>query len=438
MTKHVWFLSILIMPLQSVAQVWTDTGGFPDAATHSEGIHGLAVDGANKLWVQPWAATTWIDPATGSAVIDPFTGLEVQTHRIFVYNPDGSAAMDPIRTITVGGLTDTLFTNLRGLRRHINGDIILVTGAGDLYIIDHNTGEGIAKKRVGVGSLSAPGIDAAGNFYVANVVEGGPINIYDSELNFVQAVVNYSPGFSRSFDVSADGNEVYWAGYTNNAVYRYRRSAASNNFGSVPDTLLRGIVAESIVRHPVTGHIWFSNAPAAGAEPTGQWAEEDAILSWVAYDPASDQVHHAFKYHLDSPVGDEKARAITFSPDGMTAYAAIFDTNNNVSVRKFTSMGRLSFEPDESLVPGAFSLDQNYPNPFNPVTTITFVLNEPGQARLIVHNMLGQYVTTLMDEQLTAGRYEAHFDASDLGSGTYIYHLEFEGDRRTGKMVLLK
>ena len=441
MTHNRWFtlLFIALVPLSSIAQVWTDLGGFPSPTTYTEAIHGLAVDGENKVWIQPWAASLWIDTETGEPVMDA-AGNEVSTHVIHVYNSDGSLAMDPIRTVTVDGLTDTLFTNLRGLRRDHNGDILLATGVGDLYRLDHKSGEGLVKQRVATGSLSTPGVDAQGNIYVANVIEGSPIRIYNADLDpsSVEIVVNYSPGFSRSFDVSADGREVYWSGYTNNAIYRYTRSAATNSFGAVPDTLLKGIVSEAIVRHPVTGHIWFSNGPASGTEPTGPWAEESALLSWVALDPASGQAYPGFRFQLDNPVEDEKARAIAFSPDGETAYAAIFDNNNNLSVKKFTATGRLSFEPDESTVPGAFSLDQNYPNPFNPSTTISFSLTKSGETRLVVHNMLGQHVATLVDGHLAAGRHHKRFVASDLGSGTYFYHLEFEGLRRSGKMLLLK
>ena len=438
MTKQVLFyFSLFVAPFAATAQVWTDLGGFPEASPYTEAVHGLAIDGAGKIWVQPWASTLWIDPETGNPVTDP-AGNDVRTHMIHVYNADGSQAMDPIRTITTQGLTDTLYTNLRGMRRNHEGHIILATGQGDLYIIDHQTGEGIVKVRVQPGSLSTPGIDDQGRIYTANVVSGSPLNVWEPDLSSSQVAVAATEGFSRSFDVSADGNAIYWSGYTNNAIYRYRRSEATGLFLTAPDTLLRGIVAEAIVRHPVTGHIWFSNGPASGADPAGPWAEPDAILSWYAFDPASEQVYKAFQFKLDSPVGDEKARAITFSPDGMTAFAGIFDTNNNVSVRKYTATGRLAFEPNESTLPDAFSLDQNYPNPFNPTTTISFSLSEPGYARLVVHNMLGQHVATLVDGHLPAGRYDSHFEASDLGSGTYFYHLEFEDTRLTGKMVLVK
>ncbi len=429
-------LALILTPIVASGQAWTNEGGFPDDATWTEAIHGIAVDGEGKIWVQAWAPRWWIDPASGDSVRDA-AGNAVRTRLLFVYNPDGSDAMDPIRTITVGGVQDTLIGNLRGLRRDHNGDILVATGGGVLYRVNHVTGEGMAKAEVAGGSLSAPGVDEMGRVFVANVVPGAPIQIYDADLAFVENAVDSSQGFSRSFDVSADGNSIYWAGYSNFAVYHYSRPDEFSPFDATPDTLLAGIVSEAIVRHPVTGHIWFSNAPAAGADPAGPFASPDRIISWFAYDPDSGALVDSFDYQVDAPVGNEKARAISFSPDGLTAYAGIWDTNGNTSVKKFTQ-GPTGLQPDEYTVPNAFSLGQNYPNPFNPQTTIEFALTEAGQAQLVVHNVLGQHVATLVDGHLAAGTYSARFDGRDLASGTYFYYLEFGGRRLTGKMLLLK
>ena len=68
--------------------------------------------------------------------------------------------------------------------------------------------------------------------------------------------------------------------------------------------------------------------------------------------------------------------------------------------------------------------DRNYPNPFNPSTKIVYSVAQPSQVKLIVTNILGQVVETLVDEFRSAGTFEVNFNAENLSSGLYIYSLE--------------
>ncbi|RPI66867.1 MAG: T9SS C-terminal target domain-containing protein, partial [Ignavibacteriales bacterium] len=89
--------------------------------------------------------------------------------------------------------------------------------------------------------------------------------------------------------------------------------------------------------------------------------------------------------------------------------------------------------------PQSFSLSQNYPNPFNPVTSITFSLPESGIVSLKIYNVLGNEVSTLLNNRLNAGTHNVVFNALNLSSGIYYYRLEFEGTfADTKQMVLLK
>jgi hypothetical protein len=94
-------------------------------------------------------------------------------------------------------------------------------------------------------------------------------------------------------------------------------------------------------------------------------------------------------------------------------------------------------EPSPEL-PETFSLSQNYPNPFNPSTVIEYALPQASRVRLDVFNVLGQKQVTLVNGDLPAGAYEAHFDASDLPSGVYFYRLEHALGSETRKMILVK
>ncbi len=91
-----------------------------------------------------------------------------------------------------------------------------------------------------------------------------------------------------------------------------------------------------------------------------------------------------------------------------------------------------------------FYLMQNYPNPFNPTTTIRYSIPvETGHApslhtTLKVYDVLGKEVTTLVNEEKSAGNYEVEFSASTLPSGIYFYKLQAGNFSSVKKMILLK
>ncbi|MCB0313015.1 MAG: T9SS type A sorting domain-containing protein, partial [Calditrichaeota bacterium] len=94
-------------------------------------------------------------------------------------------------------------------------------------------------------------------------------------------------------------------------------------------------------------------------------------------------------------------------------------------------------------VPTRFAVSRNYPNPFNPTTTIDYQLPELSEVRLVVYNVLGQKVRTLVNRQQPAGRYHAMWDARNeagnpVGSGIYIYRFEAGSFSQVEKMILLK
>jgi Leucine-rich repeat (LRR) protein len=89
-------------------------------------------------------------------------------------------------------------------------------------------------------------------------------------------------------------------------------------------------------------------------------------------------------------------------------------------------------------LPEVLKLHQNYPNPFNPTTTIRFEVPEQSHVRLTIFNIIGQQVVTLVNEEKNVGRYEVHFDATQLSSGTYFYRLEAGGKSLIQSMSLIK
>jgi hypothetical protein len=93
---------------------------------------------------------------------------------------------------------------------------------------------------------------------------------------------------------------------------------------------------------------------------------------------------------------------------------------------------------DNLTVPTEYSLDQNYPNPFNPSTTINYQLPANNHVSLKVYDILGNLVSTLVDEEMEAGYYSINWNASQLASGIYIYRIISGTYVSTKKMILMK
>jgi hypothetical protein len=95
-------------------------------------------------------------------------------------------------------------------------------------------------------------------------------------------------------------------------------------------------------------------------------------------------------------------------------------------------------EGEDVQIPIKYSLEQNFPNPFNPSTTIRYSLPEESYVKLVVFNMLGEEIISLVNITQKAGNYEVTLDASDLATGVYIYSLETTKFTQSKKLLLIK
>lgn len=86
----------------------------------------------------------------------------------------------------------------------------------------------------------------------------------------------------------------------------------------------------------------------------------------------------------------------------------------------------------------SLQLEQNYPNPFNPSTKIKYSIPEPGFVNLSIYNLLGEKLTELVNEVLSAGEYQNNFNANNLPSGVYVAKLSAGNFSKSIKMSLTK
>lgn len=95
-------------------------------------------------------------------------------------------------------------------------------------------------------------------------------------------------------------------------------------------------------------------------------------------------------------------------------------------------------KPISVQIPEKFELAQNYPNPFNPTTTIKFKIAKQGIVSLIVYDLSGRVIETLINQHLEPGEYQYNLNAQNYSSGVYFYKLTTEYYTNIKKMVLIK
>jgi hypothetical protein len=113
------------------------------------------------------------------------------------------------------------------------------------------------------------------------------------------------------------------------------------------------------------------------------------------------------------------------------------------TVWNFTTAGIVGISQKNNDIPKFYKLYNNYPNPFNPITKIKFDIpsdekNKTKQAKLVIYDINGREVVTLLNAQLNPGTYEIGFEGSNYPSGVYFYELNVGDYKEMRKMILVK
>jgi hypothetical protein len=145
--------------------------------------------------------------------------------------------------------------------------------------------------------------------------------------------------------------------------------------------------------------------------------EDTSFVSKIAASPPLTSTWSYFKLRL---VWEKKI-------NGRIALVETFDT------QLITGIIKTSTE-----IPVKYLLSQNYPNPFNPMTNVKFSMLNAGNVKIVVCDIQGREVQTLVNERLSEGTYEVKFDGSMLNSGVYFYRMVSGEFTETKRMLLLK
>jgi hypothetical protein len=113
-----------------------------------------------------------------------------------------------------------------------------------------------------------------------------------------------------------------------------------------------------------------------------------------------------------------------------------FDQYNNTVAQGFVSKKVIA-------VPDEFALQNNYPNPFNPATTIQYDIPIDAEVLLVVYDILGRHVKTLINTSQTAGYKSIKWNGTNdqgqyVSAGMYFYYLQAGKFSKVRKMILLK
>ncbi len=361
------FLLVFILAGNAFSQ-WTAKGSFPDttndALWQSGNVHGLAVDPDGKIWAQNYYALT-----RDSMLVPTATGNVYKAVRaLYVYNPDGSLydfpttngvkQQNPIKVYidnsgitgdTLGGVYPWASANLntgRGMRADKDGNIVAAY-FNILYKFDYKTGLGLGRATHltatgGAASLTAPAFATNTNhMFSATVAPGNPVREYDANMSEVAISIPASVGFSRAFEVSPDGNTIYWAGYTNKAIYVYHRADEFSSFDSV-GVIAKGFHMESCAWDPIhPSWLWMS---AGGSDEPNGYTEPDLTpvntyyrrMVWYAWDVTDNTIKDSLEWLTPVDVMNQKPRGIAFTADGNTAYVSVFGWGYKDAIQKFT------------------------------------------------------------------------------------------------------
>ncbi len=165
----------------------------------------------------------------------------------------------------------------------------------------------------------------------------------------------------------------------------------------------------------------FSIVGVWSADLRGLGGNSAVVFASGFLDPSGNQNGEAFGLFAALADGAVVELPKLFGDEAQNAFNKVMDENG-----------------DEVSVVSNFNLEQNYPNPFNPSTTIKFSVPTNEFVTLKVFDVLGNEVSTLVNEQRAPGTYEVRFDAGSLASGVYVYKLQAGNFTQTRKLMFMK
>jgi hypothetical protein len=184
---------------------------------------------------------------------------------------------------------------------------------------------------------------------------------------------------------------------------------------------------------------------------TASVSEGSVVLNWATATELNNQgfeIERSTPTHSWEKIGYVPGFGTTTEPRSYTFVDATVITGSySYRLKQIDYNGTFSYSDvvgvEVDFTPSEYALSQNYPNPFNPSTTIMYQVPKAGNVSMIVYDMLGQEVKTLVNNEVAPGAYQVHWDGLNnsgvsMSSGTYIYRMTAGDFVESKEMILVK
>ncbi len=321
------------------------------------------------------------------------------------------------------------------------------TPDGDLFTLNPNSGAGSLVGNSGLPGTSALAVSTSGQIWAAELGSG---DLY--ELNHVSgesrpAVTTTLTGIST---MAFDGADNLYAISTEGPDYTlYHVDTNNGNATAIGAT---GDEFTGLAFDPTNGTLWGATG--------GNATQPDGIFTINTANASATLVGFTGQTSLGQSEGllfDQAGNLYGIKDNGVVPgfLIAIDQANGSGSNIGLTGFRRIQgaaarlnrtvvgIADDAAEIPTEFALAQNYPNPFNPETEIRYALPQAERVTIEIFNVLGQKVRTLLSAQQNAGYYNVRWNGRDnngrlAGSGLYIYRISAGSFVAARKMILLR
>lgn len=426
--KNCLMLIILLSAFATVApaQEWSYVEDF----AYLDYPHGVVVTPNGKIWVGIYG------------------GSWMPSFPIYIFNADGSLH-HTIETLTYDGNTETLSDRCRGLSLDRDGNV-LYTAWDKLWRINYQTYEAMNKVIPWQGAtLTEAACDRNGFIYITHVVPNGkPFYIYNQNFKLVGYVDESVYTIQRSVVVRPNGKDIFvgriYGGDQGNGVIHYHSDCGPYGNYTMVDIYQTAIWGQCL-DVGFNGLLWVGSYWDVGANDLSGWYALDPLQEFAIVDQIGENVGMPPYQGPQPPIDGTyySPRGAAFAPDRVTMYTADFEGGVIKKWQRGFNKPCAQADNLKSEMPDEFLLGQNYPNPFNPTTTIDFQLPQDVAVEIVIYNMEGQKIRSLVNELTSSGVHRVEWNGRDdsgkeVASGVYLYRMKAADYVITRKLTLMR